>query len=178
MPAHSLIGSLLDPVLGLVSSVPIAGPIVAGAVGSVTGSAGPEGEVGILGGEGSIIDQISGVARSVIDIPASVLNLKGSGAVDITGFSGGNGRHATRTTVETLDVVTGQIVKIKRMPGSPHLMNNDISAAKKVFRATAKLHARMPRRTVKESEVEKLKKAAVQKAIRITQGDSCLPAKC
>jgi len=174
--AMSLVGDLLDPLLGLVSAVPIAGPVAANLIGSVTGSAGPEGEAGLLGTGGGVLQGISDVATQVINAPLDLLGVGSkAGAVDVTGFSGGNGRFATRTTVETLDVVTGLIVKIKRMPGSPHLMNKDLSAARKVFRASAKLHSQMPRRTVRESATTKLKDAAVDAAIRRAQGDDNCP---
>jgi len=94
--------------------------------------------------------------------------------VDMTGFGGGNGRQATRTIVETMDLATGKIIRRKVMAGSPHLMNKDVSAAKKVFRVSAKLHGRMPRRTVKESKSKQLVEAATQAAISAV---TCPPKK-
>lgn len=96
--------------------------------------------------------------------------------VDTTGFGGGNGKESTRTIVETMDLRTGKIVRRKILAGSPHLMNKDIAAARKVFRATSKLHARMPRRTVRESKTKQLTDAAVDKALRSVNcddGKSC-----
>jgi len=91
-------------------------------------------------------------------------------------WSGGNGQFATRTTVERLEIATGQVVITSRMPGSPHLMNSDIQAAKKVFRNVAKLNKRLPKRIQKESQTTKLKDAAVDAAIRrANQDDPCCP---
>jgi len=95
----------------------------------------------------------------------------GTGVVKTTGFSGGNGRFMTRTTVETMDTMTGKIVRTKTIPGSPHLMNSEVSAAKRVFRRTRKLNARLPRRTVKESKMKQLTDAAVDATIRNVQCD-------
>jgi len=111
-----------------------------------------------------------------LDIVSSILpSLTGAGAgtgvVKTTGFSGGNGRFKTRTTVETMDTMTGKIVRSKTMPGSPHLMNSEVSAAKRVFRRTRKLNARLPRRTVKESKMKQLTDAAVDATIRNVQCD-------
>jgi len=180
MPIHSMLSSLLEPIVSVIGAVPVVGAPVAGILQSVTGTPSPESEVAILGGGQGLLGQLSDIATGALSIPGDILGLTRPGtAVDVTGFSGGNGRFATRTTVETLDVTTGQIVKLKRMPGSPHMMNSEISAAKKVFRATAKLHNRMPRRVVRESQMQQLTKAAVQKAITNTQsGDCCPPAKC
>jgi len=58
------------------------------------------------------------------------------------------------------------------MPGSPHLMNSEVSAAKRVFRRTRKLNARLPRRPVKESKMKQLTDAAIDGAIRNVQCDS------
>lgn len=93
----------------------------------------------------------------------------------LQGFSGGNGKTANRTLVQTLDLASGRIVRTRVLPGTPFLMNADVSAAKRVFKLSSKLHGKMPRRTVKESEVTKLKNAAVQQAM---QTISCPPPPC
>jgi len=103
------------------------------------------------------------------------LNGDRGAAINLTGFSGGNGRTANRTIVETLDLAKQTIVARRFLPGTPYLMNSEITAAKKVFRQTAKLHGRMPRRTVRESETTKLKNAAVQAAIANV---TCPPPPC
>jgi len=60
------------------------------------------------------------------------------------------------------------------MEGSPHIMNKDVAAAKKVFRQTRKLDARMPRKTVRESKTKQLADAAINKALRDVNKD-CPP---
>lgn len=94
---------------------------------------------------------------------------------ELQGFSRGNGRTANRTLVQTLDLASGRIIRTRVLPGTPFLMNADVQAAKRVFKLSSKLHGKMPRRTVKESEVTKLKNAAVQQAIANV---SCPPPPC
>lgn len=93
----------------------------------------------------------------------------------LQGFSRGNGKTANRTLVQTLDLTTNRIVRTTVHPGTPYMMNSDIQAAKKVFRQSRQLHARMPRRTVKESQVTKLKDAAIEQAMRNV---TCPPPPC
>jgi len=118
-----------------------------------------------------------GIAAAAFDVASGLISVfspeTGEQQVDLTGFGGGNGRFSKRTIIQTLDQTTGMI-RSEIKSGAPHMMNSDIRAAKKVFRMSAKLHAKMPRRTVKESETTKLKNAAVQQAL---QNVSC-PPKC
>ncbi len=127
----------------------------------------------------------AGLIGSVLDAPTDLLSgltgglLGGAAAtaaasVDTTGFGGGNGSVATRTVVETMDLKTGAIVRRRVLPGSPFLMNSEIKAAKKVFRQSAALAKRIPRKTVKESATTQLKEAAIQAAIRnASSGGEC-----
>jgi len=124
-----------------------------------------------------LIEGAAGIIEGVAGIPGAILG--GDGAAAAAPVTGGNGRVHTRTIVQTVDNATGQVIKQKIMMGSPHMMNSDIQAAKKVFRQSAKLAARMPRRTVKQSAASKLTDAVTQRAIQNVQGgDSCPPAKC
>lgn len=175
---------LLDTILktgqGLVRQVPIAGPLAAGAIGTVGATlgiaAGGPSDQGLLEGAnpiGNILD----LALSPLDILNPLLG-GGGGAVDMTGFSGGNGSRSTRTIVETMDLASGQIISRRILPGSPHMMNSDIKAAKKVFRQSAALQKRMPRKTVRESDATKLKNALVSKAMNSATGGECCPPKC
>ena len=144
-----------------------------GAVGGVLGPA--------VGGALAVASAPLGFVEAGLQVATGLLNVfdpaTGEQQVDLTGFGGGNGRFSKRTIVQTLDQSTGQISQ-KVMSGAPHIMNSDIRAAKKVFRQSAKLHSRMPRRTVKESETTKLKNAAVQKALQNVQGGDCCPPTC
>jgi len=141
-------------------------------------------QLGTLGQLGQLLDPaLTTIAPAIpgasiltagLDIITSIAGgaaAKATGVVKTTGFSGGNGRFKTRTTVETMDTMTGKIVRSKTMPGSPHLMNSEVSAAKRVFRRTRKLNARLPRRTVKESKMKQLTDAAIDGAIRGVQCD-------
>jgi len=176
-----ILDTVLAPALGLIGGIPIVGAPVAGIVGGVvgTGAPGPTGEVGFPApapGGGGLLGNLFEGAQQIVQAPLDVLGqVVGGGAVDMTGFGGGNGTFATRTVVETMNLLTGQIVRRKVMEGSPHIMNKDVAAAKKVFRQTRKLDARMPRKTVRESKTKQLTDAAIQKAIRDVNKD-CPPA--
>jgi len=199
------IGGLISSAMGLATS-PLALLGGAGAAGPV-GAPGPTGATGALtvpgtgtggvggvlsGAVGGVVGTTMGAAATAVAIPmqfveaglnvaTGLLNVfdpaTGEQQVDLTGFGGGNGRFSKRTIVQTLDQSTGQISQ-KIMSGAPHIMNSDIRAAKKVFRQSAKLHSRMPRRTVKESETTKLKNAAVSKALQNVQSGDCCPPAC
>jgi len=196
------IGGILSAVVSLPSALlGGGGGLLGGGEAAPAGAEGPTGETGLtIPGAGSLTSDPLALAGQLIGLPFGVLDAalelvggdilgtgQGPGGTagiagaargrppDLTGFSRGNGRTANRTIVETLDLVSNQIVRRRILPGTPHMMNSDIRAAKKVFRQSAKLHARMPRRTVKESETKKLTNAAVQRAI---QSVSCPPKPC
>jgi len=177
----SLVDDILNPVGNVVQPVAALDPtgIIPAALG-VVGLGGTEQRAaalrpGLLAsnsirGDGGLLDIPGNILGSVTGILGG-----GGGPVDLTGWSGGNGRFATRTTVETMDTTTGAIVKIKRMPGSPKLMNSEVMAAKKVFRTVRKLDSRLPKKTVRQSKAKQLTDAAVDAAIRIAHnpGDQC-----
>ncbi len=128
---------------------------------------------------GTVLEMV-GLQTGIGQGPGGLAGMAGAvrpaAPIDLTGFSRGNGRTANRTVVETLDLVTNRIIRRRILPGTPHMMNSDIRAAKKVFRQSAKLHAKLPRRTTKESETTKLKNAAVQQAIaHVTCPPQCPP---
>lgn len=91
--------------------------------------------------------------------------LSGNGQDDGADFDReeGAGRR-TRTIVQTLSA-DGTVVRQKVLRGSPHLMNRDLMIAKRVFNVSTKLHAKLPRKTVKESEVTALKNRIVKNAL-------------
>ena len=179
-----LLDSWISTATGVIGAVPIAGPIAAPIVGQalsvVSGVTGNGNGLPLIGGEGeSFLQTIGGIANIPGQVVQDVLTgvVGGGGAVDTTGFGGGNGRFATRTIVETMDTATGKIVKRKVMPGSPHIMNAEISAAKKVFRQARKLDARLPKKTRRESKAKQLTDAAMDRALRETQSGDCCPPK-
>ncbi len=122
-----------------------------------------------------LIEGAAGIIGGVAGIPGALLGIDGAAAQPVTG---GNGKVHTRTIVQTVDNATGQVIKQKILMGSPHMMNSDIQAAKKVFRQSAKLAARMPRRTVKQSKSAQLTEAAQNKALQNLQGGDCCPPQC
>jgi len=175
-----LLDSLLGPILGAVGAGgPAAGPVpaAAGVLAGVTG--------GILGPVAGILDPVLGIVGGVAEIPGQLVEtvtgtvsgitgaVLGGGAagraIDTTGFSRGNGFTATRTIVETMNIQTGQIVRTRSMPGTPFLMNSEVQAAKRVFKKSADLRKRIPRKTVRQSATEQLKEAALDAAIRASQ---------
>lgn len=99
-----------------------------------------------------------------------------TGAIDITGFGGGNGKTATRTIVETLDLATLRITSRKIMEGSPKLMNKDVAAMRKVLKISAALRKSTPRVATRPSKTTELKNAILNKAIAGASG--CAPDPC
>jgi len=87
----------------------------------------------------------------------------------IGGPARGNGRFARQTIVETLDLVTGQVVRQETFSGAPFLMNNEVRKLRTVARKLTKAHGKLPRRTQQVSLTSQLKDAAVRKAIEQTQ---------
>lgn len=63
----------------------------------------------------------------------------------------GNAQNFRQTIVQTIDRATGRVIREEIHKGSPFLMNTDIVRAKRVARLVSKAHARLPRRTVKQS---------------------------
>jgi len=186
------IGGILDSALGLaLAPLSIATGLV-GAVATTPAAGAPAGQPAaaapsVGGGVGQVLGEIIdiplGIVGTALDVTGAVAGIPGlavqaalgplgvagapaGGPIDTTGFSRGNGRTANRTIVETMDLVTGQIIRRRMMPGTPHLMNSEIRAAKKVFKKSADLQKRIPRRTVKQSEVTQLKNALVRRAFQ------------
>lgn len=93
---------------------------------------------------------------------------------NITGFGGGNGKTATRTIVQTLDLATMTIIAEKIMEGSPKLMNKDVNAMRKVLRISAELRKKTPKQTVHPSKLTELKNRLIDNAM---SGAAC-PPKC
>jgi len=150
VPGGSAVLGLIAPVVAPVAAV---GTLIADPIGTVTGA---------VGG-------VTTAALGLAGIGDIAQTAQANGVVDTTGFGGGNGRTATRTIVQTMDLATGQITRVKTMPGSPRLMNSDVAAARKVIKSVGKLHNQMPRRTVKDSPATKLKDAAIAAALAKTQ---------
>lgn len=156
------VGSLLSAVGGVASAVPIAGPAIAGVVGGI------ESAVGAATDPLGLVSALTGAV-----VPGAGAN----GVVDTSGFSGGNGRFGTRTTVETMDLQTGQIVRTRSMAGQPFMMKKDVAIMRRVIKQTGALNKRIPRKTRAQSKTEQLKDASLDQAIaNIRSGQPvCLP---
>lgn len=171
---------LVDDAINVVATVagaaPIVGPtaegIIRAAGGTVAGTVGSVPIVGeLLGSTGLIGGPEGGSVEGAFDpigMATRALDIFGGqpGAPSMEGFTGGNGRFSKRTIVETIDLTTGKIVMRKTMPGAPHIMNSDITAARRVIRQSAKLARKIPRKTVRESKTKQLTDAAIDKALR------------
>jgi len=77
---------------------------------------------------------------------------------DDEGWSGGNGVTQHRTIIQQRMVSTGAISFVV-IPGKPKLMGRDLQTAKRVFNTIRKANSKLPRRTVKETDAAKVKKA-------------------
>ncbi len=74
------------------------------------------------------------------------------------------------TRIQTIDPA-GNMVKEEIKRGAPFLMARDFMIAKKVFKATARAAARIPRRTVKQSKAAQIEEAIKQQVLaQVTNG--------
>jgi hypothetical protein len=60
----------------------------------------------------------------------------------------------------------GNVAKVQTFVGAPFLMNKDVVAAKRVFRLSRKLAAKIPKKTVKQSLSSQLTDAVQESALR------------
>lgn len=164
-----ILSTIVDPAVDVLKEVPIVGPALAGLLEQGLGAGNIAGIAPGMAG----LDPTAPGAGAIGLAPG--LSLTPPGTVDLTGWSGGNGRYVTRTTVETMDKTTGTIVNLRRAPGQPYMMNRDVSAMKKVLRQIGALNKRVPRKTRALSKTEQLKEAAISAAIRGTQKECCCP---
>lgn len=93
------------------------------------------------------------------------------------GRGGGNGLVARQTIVQTVDLVTGLIVRQEVFSGAPFLMASDVRKLRSIARKVAKANSKLPRRVVKESKMKQLTDSVVDDAIRNVGQPSC-PPKC
>ncbi len=96
----------------------------------------------------------------------------------VTGFP--VGAAVQRQTVRKVTLVQslnaqGLVIATKTLPGAPFLMNKDVVAAKRVFRLSRQLAAKIPKKVVKQSASSALKDAVVDTALRQI---ACPPKPC
>lgn len=97
-------------------------------------------------------------------------------AIPVDIVAPGGLKNVVMTTVRTI-APNGTVVRTETMKGRPFLMKKDIIAAKRVFKLSSKLHAKLPKRTLKQSEMAKLNEAILDETKRRLTGPSC-PPKC
>lgn len=85
------------------------------------------------------------------------------------------GRQRKRTIVETFDPLTGAVLRRKTTPGGVAVFAQDAAAARRLFRQVRKLDARLPRKTVKESQVKQLTDRVVKNALERAGDDPSCP---
>lgn len=91
---------------------------------------------------------------------------------------GGNGRTSTFTIVLSVDNATGTVLRQEVRRGRPHIMNRDISTAKRVFRAATKLGARLPKKRVQPSKTKMLMDQVVDNALDRAVAQSAVATVC
>lgn len=91
------------------------------------------------------------------------------------GVAGGNGVVARQTIVQTINLMTGAVVRTELFSGAPFLMNSEVRSLRRVAKKVGKAHAKLPRRTVQKSALKELTDAAVAEALRKVQ-QPCPPA--
>lgn len=93
------------------------------------------------------------------------------------GRGGGNGQVARQTIVQTVDLMTGAVVRQVVFDGAPFLMNSDVRKLRSISRKVSKANSKIPRRVVAQSKLKQLQDAAVDEAMRKVGQPSC-PPKC
>jgi len=95
------------------------------------------------------------------------------------GMGGGNGFSFRRTIVQTIRSFDGVILNIEVLRGAPHLMNRDLQTAKRVFRISSKLGARLPKKMVRMSRTKMLMQSLQESALeRAISPPAMCPPKC
>lgn len=85
------------------------------------------------------------------------------------------GRLRKRTIVQTFDPVTGAVTSVQTFPGGVAVRSSDVAAARRVFRQIRKLDAKLPRKTVKQSQVKQLTDRVIKNALERAGDDPDCP---
>lgn len=174
---------IIKPLLGIAAPAVIAAPIVTrAALPAVTraasrvlgtlgrGAATLPGQVAIGIGAGALgAGLVAGDGAGGVPIGAGGAPLMAGGA----GALRGNGRFARQTIVQTIDLVTKTVARTEVFSGAPFLMNNEVRKLRTVARKVARANGRLPRRTVRQSDLSALKDNLVRQALT---GASCPPS--
>lgn len=181
----SIIGAIAKPILSSFLPTPAPAPVLAPKPFLATASGGP-GFVGPLPvnvAPGPSGVKVTGGGATIFgggqrDDPQLRNNRLAAMSADTSsgGIKGGNGATATRTLIQTVDLLTGLITNLDIRPGSPFLMNNDVrkirGLSKKLLRAAGKV----PRRTVRTTPQKQLTNAVIQRTLSsVLTGDAHHP---
>ncbi len=143
--------------------------IEAAATAAVGGT--PTGAVGtgnglLIGRKGPLQPTVADLTQAGLIPPAAPARIAAPGGM----------KNVVTTTIMTT-APDGTVLKTVTKKGRPFLMKSDIVAAKRVFKLSSKLHSKLPKRTLKQSEMSKLNEAALEETRRRLTGPSC-PPKC
>jgi len=114
-------------------------------------------------------------AGAAFGVGESIFAGDGGGGGGQLAAMGGNGDSFRRTIVQTIRASDGVITRQEVLRGGPHLMQHDLVIAKRVFRLAGKLHAKMPRRTVRVSRQKMLMQQVIENAL---EQKMCPPLPC
>lgn len=116
-------------------------------------------------------------ARGSLPHPGAIDPVSGAHVHMGGGGGRGNGLVARQTVVQTIDLVSGLLIRQVVFDGAPFLMNSDVRKLRSISRKVSKAHSKLPRRVVKESRMKALTDAVVDDAMRKVGQPAC-PPKC
>jgi len=88
------------------------------------------------------------------------------GVVMQGGLQRGNGRIARQTIVQSIDLMTGQVVRQEIFPGAPFLLQSDVRKLRSTAKKVRKANARLPSRTVRQSKTKALTDTILDRAMQ------------
>lgn len=105
----------------------------------------------------------------------SILNARSENGLQLTSIlsvMAGRQKNKVVTVVFTMRN-TGGVTKMEVLSGRPAIMQSDARRARAFIKKISKGHAKLPRRTVKSSEMKQLQQQLLQRAV---SSAACLPA--
>lgn len=109
----------------------------------------------------------SGAGKLLVRVPKateSALEFARTGRTLVV--SGGNGKVAKRTIVQTINLDTGQVVNEVTLEGAPFLMNKAVRELARTTRKLRKANRKIPTRTVKQSLGSQLTERVLNQTIQ------------
>jgi len=114
-------------------------------------------------------------AGAVAQFGQSILNARSEDGLQLTSIlsvNAGRQKNKVVTVVFTMRN-TGGVTKMEVMSGRPAIMASDARRARSFIKKISKGHAKLPRKTVKRSEMKELQQQLLQRAVSAA---ACLPA--